>query len=178
MKKPRILAMALGAAALAVFVPAVTFGQEMPEPGEVVAPASGDIVQEPVAPPLDMSLLPVPEGGLIYSSQGRRDPFISLVRPVGPVNSTGARKPGIEGFQVAEVALKGVVRSGRDFIALLQAPDNKTYFARVGQRLHDARLVAIDATTATFRQQVDDPLASARSRDITKSLYPSEEARQ
>ncbi len=174
----QFLPIGLGAAALVLFAPAAGLAQEMPEQGEVVAPATGDTVQEPVAPPLDMSLLPVPEGGLIYSSQGRRDPFISLVRPVGPVNSTGARKPGIEGFQVAEVALRGVVRSGREFIALLQAPDNRTYFARVGQRLHDARLVAIDATTATFRQQIDDPLASARSRDITKSLYPSEEARQ
>lgn len=151
----------------------VAFAQEMPESGEPV-PSAAPVV----APPLDLRLLPTPEGGLIYSSQGRRDPFVSLIRPVGPAN-LGARRAGIEGFSVQEVALKGVVRSGPgQFIALLQGPDNKTYFSKVGQRLHDGRLVAIDATTATFRLEVNDPLSSARSRDVKKSLYPSEEARQ
>ena len=155
------------------------WAQEMPEQGEVVAsPAPAD-ANQPAPTPLESSLLPLPEAGLIYSSQGRRDPFVSLIRPAGPARTTGVRKAGIEGFVIQEVALKGIVRTGPgQLVALLEGPDKKTYFTRVGQRLHDGRLVAIDATTATFRQVVDDPLSSNRSREVKKSLYPSEEARQ
>ena len=39
-------------------------------------------------------------------------------------------------------------------------------------------IVSIDATTVTLRQEVSDPLSTVKSRDVRKTLYPTEEARQ
>jgi hypothetical protein len=91
------------------------------------------------------------------------------------------------GFLIQEVHLKGVVKTTGEglgaaeqpgFIAMFLGPDNKSYFVRVGQRLFDGEVVAIDATSVTFRQEVTDPLSPVRTREIRKSLYPTEEGRQ
>jgi hypothetical protein len=61
---------------------------------------------------------------------------------------------------------------------MLLGTDGKSYFVGVGQRLFDGVVTAIDATTVTFRQEVTDPLSTVKSREMKKTLYPSEEARQ
>jgi len=122
--------------------------------------------------------MPAP-GDYVYNPQGRRDPFMSLVRPVGPAGEKGgARKAGIEGFLIQELALKGIIKNTEGYIAFFTGPDNKSYWVRVGQRVFDGQLTAIDAATVTFRQDVTDPLAPVKVRIVKKSLYPSEEATQ
>ena len=44
--------------------------------------------------------------------------------------------------------------------------------------IRDGVITGIDATSVTFRQEVSDPLSPVRTRDVRKSLYTSEEARQ
>jgi hypothetical protein len=61
---------------------------------------------------------------------------------------------------------------------MFQGTDGKSYFVNVGQRMYDGQITAIDAATVTFRQEVTDPLSPVRVREIKKSLYPTEEARQ
>jgi Tfp pilus assembly protein PilP len=135
---------------------------------------------------LDQELEP-PPGGYTYNPQGRRDPFVSLIKPVGADTGPKTRKPGMEGFLIQEVALKGIVKTSgggegpaekQGYIAIFLGTDGKSYFVNVGQRLFDGQLVAIDATTVTFRQEVTDPLSPVKTREIKLSLYPSEEARQ
>jgi hypothetical protein len=70
------------------------------------------------------------------------------------------------------------VAQGAGYIAILQGTDGKSYFVNVGQRLFDGVIVSIDATSVSFRQEVTDPLSPVRTRDVRKTLYPSEEARQ
>lgn len=118
----------------------------------------------------------VPPGAYTYNPQGRRDPFISLLKPIGP-STQGIRPTGMEGFLIQEVALKGIVKSEGVFIAMLQGTDNKSYFCKVGQRLFDGQITAIDKETVAFRQDVTDPLSPVKSREVKKTLYPSEEAR-
>ena len=136
---------------------------------------------------LDQELEPAP-GGYTYNPQGRRDPFVSLIKPVGP-DTQAKRKPGMEGFLIQEVALKGIVKTpggGAEktvaeragFIAMFLGPDGVSYFVNVGQRLFDGQIVAIDAGSVTFRQEVTDPLSPVKTREIKQSLYASEEARQ
>jgi len=86
------------------------------------------------------------------------------------------------------VALKGIVRTSGGgtgiaarpgYIAVFQGPDpTKSYFVTTGQRLYDGVITAVDATSVTFRQDVTDPLSPVKSREVRKSLYASEEARQ
>jgi Tfp pilus assembly protein PilP len=116
--------------------------------------------------------------GFHYNAMGRRDPFVSLLKPVSPDQGPKTRRPGMEGFLIQEVALKGIVKTPKGYTAMLLGTDGKSYFVGVGQRLFDGVVTAIDATTVTFRQEVTDPLSTVKSRELKKTLYPSEEARQ
>jgi len=126
---------------------------------------------------IDQELQPDPTG-FTYNPQGRRDPFVSLLKPVSADQGARTRRPGMEGFLIQEVALKGIVRTPKGYTAMLLGTDGKSYFVNVGQRLFDGVITSIDATTVTFRQEVSDPLSTVKSRDVKKTLYPSEEARQ
>lgn len=146
--------------------------------GDAVIPAPPES-----RPPLDVEM---EVGGYTYNSQGRRDPFVSLQRPVAADRGPKTRKPGMEGFLIQEVALKGIVRTSGGgtgvaaqpgFIAIFVGADGKSYFVTTGQRLYDGAITAVDATSVTFRQDVTDPLSPVKSREVRKSLYASEEAR-
>ena len=141
-----------------------------PEPSPV--PGGTDTVKSI----LEQGLEP-PPGGYTYNPQGRRDPFVSLQKPVEANRGPGSRPPGVKGFLIQEVALKGIVRDKTGYIAILLGTDGKSYFVRVGERLFDGVVTAIDAANITFRQEVTDPLSPVKSRDVKKSLYPSEENR-
>jgi Tfp pilus assembly protein PilP len=150
---------------------AAPLGAQSPAPA-APAPAAA-------APDLGRSLVegelaPAP-GGYAYSSQGRRDPFVSLLKPVDSNSGKGTRPPGINGFLIQELALKGIVKGPKGYTAMLLGTDNHSYFVTTGQRLFDGVVTAITASTITFRQEVTDPLSTVKSRDVTKSLYPSEE---
>jgi hypothetical protein len=122
--------------------------------------------------------LAVQPGQYTYQPGGRRDPFISLLVNIGPSVGTQVRPPGIQGLLIQETALKGIVKDQTGYIAMLLGPADKNYFVRVGQRLYDGVITAMDAATVTFRQEVTDPLSPVKTRDVKKSLYSSEEARQ
>ena len=167
----RIAAMKGSLAVLALALQATLAAAQAP--GASPSPTAGtDLVKNR----LEQEIAPAP-GSYVYTSQGRRDPFVSLLKPVSE-SGPGKRRPGMEGFLIQEVALKGIVKDAKGYTAMLLAPDNKSYFCKVGQRLFDGVITAIDAATVTFRQEVTDPLSSVRSRDVKKTLYPSEEGRQ
>jgi Tfp pilus assembly protein PilP len=139
--------------------------------------AAGEPVKDTIKSILDQELEP-PPGGYTYNPQGRRDPFVSLQKPVEAERGPKTRKPGMEGFLIQEVALKGIVKTPQGYIAMLLGTDGKSYFVTVGQRLFDGAIIAMDGATVTFRQEVTDPLSPVRTREVKKTLYPSEEARQ
>jgi len=176
----------LALVALALALPAAAQA-----PGAAAAPAEAPAEAAPgtagtdaARPPLDVEL---EAGGYSYNSAGRRDPFVSLQRPVAADRGPKTRKPGMEGFLIQEVALKGIVKTTgggtgvaqkRGYIAIMLGADGKSYFVTTGQRLYDGLITAVDATSVTFRQEVTDPLSPAKTREVRKSLYASEEARQ
>jgi hypothetical protein len=178
------VALALAGQALAQ-QPAAPPAPAQPAPG-FAAPAEaapGALPADASRPPLDIEL---ETGGYAYNSGGRRDPFVSLQRPVAADRGPKTRKPGMEGFLIQEVALKGIVRTtgtgigvaGRPgHIAMFLGADGKSYFVSTGQRLYDGVITGVDATSVTFRQEVTDPLSPVKTREVRKSLYASEEAR-
>lgn len=124
--------------------------------------------------------LEAPKDGYSYNPQGRRDPFVSLMKPRAGAAGQGVRPQGMPGLMIQEVTLKGIVKDAvQGYISLLLGPDGRTtYFCKVGQRLYDGAITAIDAASVKFRQEVTDPLAPVKTREVIKTLYPSEEARQ
>jgi type IV pilus assembly protein PilP len=163
------------AGSLALAGPAFAQSPPAPPAGSPASPAPGGA--DTIKAILDQELAPVP-GAYVYNPRGRRDPFISLQRP--PTESAGRkgpRAPGVGGMLIQEIALKGIVKSADGFIAMMQGSDGKSYFVRQGQPVADGVITRIDATTVTFRQEVDDPLATSKTRELKKSLY-QEEGRQ
>ena len=140
-------------------------------PAPSATSAGGDLIQSI----LEQELEP-PRNGFIYNPAGRRDPFVSLAKPVATDDANNRpRRPGIEGFLLQETSLKGVVKTVDGWIAVLEGPDRKGYFVRVGQRMHDGVLTSIDAAGLTFRQEITDPLSPAKSRDVRRLLNSAQE---
>jgi Tfp pilus assembly protein PilP len=151
--------------------PAAQPGQA-PAPG---APAPGGGT-ETVRSILNQEFEAAP-GTYTYNPQGRRDPFVSLLKRIDADTGPKTRPPGLKGFLIQEVALKGIVKTPKGFTAMLLGTDGKSYFVTTGDRLFDGQITAVDAITVTFRQEVTDPLSTVKSREVKKTLYPSEEAR-
>jgi len=107
-----------------------------------------------------------------YNPEGRRDPFVSLLRR----GRETVRRPdgkvldGVRSLLVNEVALKGILQSRGDNIALVQGADNKTYLVRVNDRLLDGFVRAVTADTLILIQDVNDPLSVTKQREVRKTL--------
>ena len=111
-----------------------------------------------------------------YDPQGRRDPFRSLVGPA-PKIQEGARPPGMAGFLIDEIKLQGVIRTKQGLVAMLAAPDNKSYLVRVGDKVLDGEIVRLTPSSVVFRQEVNDPTRIERYREVVKDLTPPSERR-
>ena len=60
------------------------------------------------------------------------------------------------------------------FIALLQAPDRKTYNVRVGDKLFDGTVKSINQEKVVFSQDVNDPLSLVKQREVPKPVRQAE----
>ena len=149
--------------------------EAQPATGEAPAP-------EGEAPP--QTAEPVPEGieitegtGFRYEARGRRDPFVSLALGID-VLSPDVRPPGLSGMLIQEVSLRGIVKTVDGYIAMIQGTDNKSYFARSGERLYDGNIQSIDDAGVVFRQEINDPLRIEKFQTVEKTLHPVEEGKR
>ena len=125
---------------------------------------------KPVQPPP-----PTPDPGYTYNPAGRRDPFVSLAGRGDGGTAPGMPRPaGVAGLLIGEVNVKGVLRDRDGFLALLQAPDNKTYTVRVGDKLFDGTVKSINQERVIFSQNVNDPLSLVKQREVPKPVRPGE----
>jgi len=113
-------------------------------------------------------------GGVSYDARGRRDPFISLALGLNILRPE-ERIPGLGGMLIQEVSLRGIVRTSEGYIAMIQGTDNKSYFAREGERMYDGTIEAIDSEKVVFRQEINDPLRIEKFQRLEKWLHPLEE---
>ena len=148
---------------------ATVIAQTQPAP----APATDTGVQQSLE-----EILEEPTGAdtYRYDPQGRRDPFRSLVGPA-PKIQEGARPPGMAGFLIDEIKLQGVIRTKQGLVAMLAAPDNKSYLVRVGDKVLDGEIIRITQASVVFRQEVNDPTRIERYREVVKDLTPPSERR-
>ena len=120
---------------------------------------------------------PIEPPGYTYNPDGRRDPFVSLLRR-GTTTTRGgpntARPAGLGGLETAEITLRGTVRSREGFVAILQGSDQKTYIVRAGDRLFDGTVRTISQNDMVILQQVNDPLSLEKQREVRKVLRQAE----
>ena len=122
---------------------------------------------------------PAAPEGHTYRPDGRRDPFVSLLRRGSDAASAPSlRGPGLKGLGTGEVTLRGTVASQGGFVAILQGSDSKTYIVRAGEQLADGTIRSITADALVILQQVNDPLSLEKQREVRKVLRQTEEGRQ
>ena len=138
----------------------VTSAQE-PAPAQAAPPAAPSATPEP------------PPESYTYQPEGRRDPFLNLLG-TGTTPAVGSRNEGAAGLTVAEITVRGVLASGGALIAMIQAPDNRTYIVRQGDKLVDGMIRSITTTGLVIVQEVNDPLSLVKQREIHKLLRSQE----
>jgi hypothetical protein len=129
----------------------------------------------PAAPAPQGAPAPPPQGaGYSYDPAGRRDPFVSLTGRGGDATApSGSRPSGPAGLLVNEITVKGVLKSPKGgFTALVQAPDNRTYLLRAGDKVFDGSVKAISQDAVVFSQDVNDPLSLVKQREVRKAIRP------
>jgi len=146
-----------------------------PSPAPAPAPTAGTTAPAaPAAPQLEPQ-------GYTYDPQGRRDPFVSLLRrgsDLARSSAVGVRPPGLAGLETSEVTLKGTLASKGTYVGILQGSDNKTYIVKAGDKLLDGTIRTINPDSMVITQQVTDPLSLEKQREVRKPLRPtSEEAK-
>jgi hypothetical protein len=112
--------------------------------------------------------------GYTYDPAGRRDPFVSLTSRGGELPNAGGAKPsGLPGLVVNELTVKGILKSPKGgFLALMQAPDNRTYIVHAGDKVFDGTVKAITQDAVVFSQDVNDPLSLVKQREVRKAIRP------
>lgn len=118
----------------------------------------------------------VPAGaGYAYDPEGRRDPFTSLLQRGADPKANGAnRPPGPPGVLIGEATVTGILKDPSGYIAMIEAPDKKTYIVRTGQKLMDGSVKTITADSVVFSQDVTDPLSLVKQREIRKGVRSTE----
>lgn len=149
-------------------------------PADAQSPATGQPASAAPAPgaaaPAQPAEATAAPQGFSYNAEGRRDPFVSLLRRGSELtrDPNSVRPPGLPGLAASEVTLSGIMASRGGFVAMLQGVDKKTYIARSGDKLFDGTVRAITADTMVIVQQVNDPLSLEKQRELRKVLRQEE----
>jgi hypothetical protein len=144
-------------------------------PVPVLAQATGD----PAAVPASISVgMRVGEMPTSYDESGRRDPFTSLVLPKRQAApGTGGRvRPGLANMVLADIVVRGIMRSGSAMFAILETPGKQSYIARVKDKLADATVQSIDANGVVFVENDGSGNPVSPANKVRKDLRSAEDA--
>jgi Tfp pilus assembly protein PilP len=132
----------------------------------------------PAAPPTPApATTPAPVDNYTYNPEGRRDPFVSLLRGGSDQRAARAGVTGLAGLSVDEISVRGVLAGGNGYVAMVMGPDNKTYTARANDKLLDGTVKAVTAQGLVILQEVNDPLSLVKQKEVRKMLRGLEEGK-
>jgi Tfp pilus assembly protein PilP len=138
-------------------------------PAAVVQPApAGQSQDSPASAPPAADPQATPYS---YSAEGRRDPFQSLT--VSATDGKSAPRPtaaGIAGIRVDELSVRGIMQSRERLVAMVQGVDNRTYLIHQGDKLADGVVKSITPQGLVLVQDVSDPRATDKTREVRKLL--------
>ncbi len=128
------------------------------------------------------STAPTPPSGYGYATDGRRDPFLSLI-VTGNADSVVAaaavtRRPtGIAGLMVNEIVVRGIVQTQGQWVAVVGSPDGKTHSVRPGDQLMDGTVSSVTPQALIVMQDVNDSMSLEKRREVRKYLRGGEEVK-
>lgn len=116
----------------------------------------------------------VKSGEFVYNPMGRRDPFWNLLKR----NSSRLkkkRKAGLEGLDIDQLEIEGIIKVKGKYLALLKGPDGKPYKVKEGDNVYDGVIVKIGSHMIEFKKILTVALGGTKERMIIKRLNPEEE---
>jgi hypothetical protein len=110
-----------------------------------------------------------------YDDGGRRDPFGTLVMPkrTAALGTGGRLRPGLAHMVLADVVVRGIIRSGSAMFAILETPGKQSYIAHVKDKLSDAVIQSIDANGVVF---LESDGSGSPANKVRKELRSAEDA--
>jgi type IV pilus assembly protein PilP len=124
------------------------------EPQKSPTPASQPAQKQPIvsAPTRTIEVSKAEENHVSaynYNPGGRRDPFAPIIIKESKKGKEGDRPP-LERYNINEFKLTGIIWGGFGYNAMLEGPDGKGYFVRVGTILGPNRGVIKKITQNTM----------------------------
>lgn len=123
-------------------------------PPQAPAPAPAAAAPSPAAPiPIGTRVGMTPTD---YQAGDRRDPFASLLAPRNRATDSPGSGPaikGLPGLSLADVTVRGVIKSGSNILAILEGPNKQSFVAHPNDRLRDALVQSIDTGGVVFAEQ-------------------------
>jgi Tfp pilus assembly protein PilP len=129
-------------------------------------------------PPVLPALMPATVDTYTYQADGRRDPFLSLTASVASASVPTTRAEGLAGLGVADLSIRGVMKSKGALIATVQGPDKRAYVVHQGDKFADGTVKAVTDDGLVIVQQVNDPLSLVKQREVRKLLRSVEDGKQ
>lgn len=151
-------------------------GAKAPAPTAPVAPKS---IQQPITQSTatggEVKIEPV----YTYNPAGRRDPFTPLITKQETKAKLGARPP-LERHNINEFKLTGIVWGGFGYNAMLEGPDGKGYFVRVGTIIGPNRGVIkkITKDAMVIEEKFKTSLGATERKEIVVDLRKKQEGTQ
>lgn len=118
-----------------------------------------------------------PADNYTYNPEGRRDPFVSLLRSGSDQRGARTGVEGVTSLAVDELSVRGVVAGRNGYVAMVMGPDNKTYIVRANDKLLDGTVKAVTAQGLVILQDVNDPLSLVKQKEVRKMLRGLEEGK-
>jgi type IV pilus assembly protein PilP len=111
-----------------------------------------------------------------YNPAGRRDPFTPIIIKEEKKAQAGTRPP-LERYPINEFKLAGIVWGGLGYHAMLEGPDGKGYFIRVGTKIGPNQGVVkkITQNSMIIEEKYKDPAGEMNRKEIIIELRKKQE---
>jgi len=137
-------------------------------------------VTQPKSAPTATTAQPVTEEQMAplyaYRPAGRRDPFTPIVIKEEKKALSGAKAP-LERYLLTEFKLAGIVWGGLGYHAMLEGPDGKGYFVKVGSVVgpNHGVIKKITSNSMTIEEKFKDPSGEFNKKEIVIELRKKQE---
>jgi len=123
----------------------------------------------------------VGRGDYVYLPEGRRDPFLAMLREAGAGSDMSKKMdevnlPPLQRTTVAELTVIGIVWGGFGYMAMVQTPDGKGYAVQRGVRIgnNNGIVSAITEKAVIVEERFTDIYGKKQVREYAKPLHVKE----
>ncbi|MED5262889.1 MAG: pilus assembly protein PilP [Myxococcota bacterium] len=113
--------------------------------------------------------------GLVYSAEGRRDPFRSMLYEIEEVKDKRTRAP-LEQFELGQIVLMGVVWEAEEPRALVTDPEGRSFVIRSGSRIgkNEGRVIHIGDNLVRVKETYMNYAGEEARKDVELRIRRSQ----